>query len=307
MSSTRAVRLQGTAALTASLVSINLMWGATPPFTKLALLGFSPFTLAAIRMLVSAVLFGLILLLARRRTEWRVRRSDLPAVAALGVLGITFEIGLSINGFARTSGINSSILISTSPVIIALLSVIRLGERLTLKTIGGVLVAFAGAAVVAGITPWTLSSLLDSSHLIGDLLVLAAAASWALYSVLGKEMMEKYDTLVFAAYSTPAGAIALVPFAIWEYAHGAVPSPSMVSLGALSYIILLVTVLGRIGWFWAIGRGVASRAGMFMFLQPVAGVGLAVLILGERLTASFGLGVALVLGGLYLVTRDGYV
>lgn len=306
MNSTRAVRLQGTAALTASLVFINIIWGNTPPFTKLALLGFSPFTLAAIRMLASAVVFVVFLALSRR-TDWRIRRSDLPSIVALGIVGVTAEIGLSINGFARTSGINSSVLIGTAPVMMALLSVIKLGEKLSPKTILGVLLAFVGAAVVAGITPWTMSSVLDSTHLIGDLLVLAAAASWALYSVLGKKMMERYDPLVFAAYSTTFGAIGLVPFALWEYGQGAVPSPDPVSLGALLYLIIMVTLVGRIGWFWAIGRAVASRVGMFLFLQPIAGVGFAMLILGERLTANFGLGVALVLGGLYLVTREGYV
>lgn len=306
MNSTSAARSRGALVLTASLVFTAVIWGNTPPFTKLALLGFSPFALSAIRMLASAFLFCLLLWPARRK-GWRVERSDLPAVLGLGIIGVTAEIGLSINGFARTSGINSAVLIGTAPVFMALLSVIRFGERLSPQAVGGVALAFTGTAVVAGVTPWTIGDLLDSTHLIGDLLVLAAAASWALYSVLGKKMMEKYDPLVFASYSTSAGAIGLVPFALWEYGQGAVPAPDATSTGALLYLIVMVTIVGRVVWFRAIGRAAASRVGMFMFLQPIAGVGFAMLILGERLTAGFGLGVVLVLGGLYLVTREGYL
>lgn len=293
---------QGAALLISSLVFINIIWGNVAPVTKLALFGFSPFTLAAVRILLSTAAFFVLIMVAAPLHRG-ISRRDIPLIIFLGLVGVTVEMGIQIEGISRTTAINASLLVSTEPAFIAALSALRLREKLGLGSTGGIALAFLGVAVVIGVTPWGLGSMANPAHLSGDLMVLCAAFAWAVYSVFGKEMIAKYPPLVFAAYTNLIGGIGLIPLATWEMAHGAAPDPSPTSMAALAYLVIMVIIVGRLIWFWAMDKAPASRVGMFLYLQPVSGVALSIALLGEQLTPNFLAGVVLVFAGLYLVYR----
>ena len=100
-----------------------------------------------------------------------------------------------------------------------------------------------------------------------------------------------------------AMALLLTPMVPVLWAQGSFAVASVPAWSAIAYLAVVVTILGYVLWYWALGQGGIARVGLIQFLQPVSGVILAAALLGERISASFLLASALVLGGVWLAIR----
>jgi len=267
-----------------ALILLNLMWGGSLPATKVALESFGPFTLAAARLVLAGVLF----FSAVGRTGLTgITRTDALAMAALGVLGFAAVQVFQALGAAKTSAASATVLASTGPVWIALLAPLLLRERLRLATLGGVLLALLGVVAITGI---------DSAAPEGALIVLLSSVAYAVYTLLGKQLAQRHTPLQFCAISCLGGAVATLPLAAAEIAGG-VPRPTLLGWMLLGYLAVLVTFVGFAIWFWGLRALPAARAGALIFLQPLSGLAMAVLLLGDRPTPTFAIGCVLVLVG----------
>ena len=276
-------------ALTA-LVLLNLMWGGSLPATKLALSSFGPFTLAGARLLIAATLF----LIALPPSEWRrVSRADGLRMAALGVVGFAGVQILQALGTSQTSGSTATVLASTAPLWIAFLAPLLIQERLRAAVLLGLALALGGVAVV------TESGGDQTSSVAGDVIVLLSSVSAALYTVLGKSLAIRYSPLTFCTVSCLGGVLASLPLAGWELTSTPIV-PSPLGFLLLAYLAVLVTFVGFALWFWGLRALPAGQAGALMFLQPVSGLVLASVVLGDQLTPTFLVGCALVLTGVYV-------
>jgi O-acetylserine/cysteine efflux transporter len=221
-------------------------------------------------------------------------------MAGLGVIGFAAVQVFQALGTAQTSGATATVLASTAPLWIALLAPFVLGERLRATTLLGLIVALTGVAAVMGVglgQPYELAGTLT-----GNLIVLLSSASAALYTVLGKRLAVRYSPLTFCTVSCLGGALASLPLAVREL--GTTPVwPTPLGFALLAYLGVLVTFVGFAVWFWGLRALRADRAGALMFLQPVSGLVLASLVLGDHLTPSFLVGCALVVAGVYLAIR----
>ena len=135
--------------------------------------------------------------------------------AQIAVLGFAAVQVFQALGAGRTSAASATVLASTGPVWIALLAPLVLHERPTVTTFGGVLLALFGVAAITGI---------DSPEPQGAFIVLASSVAYALYTVMGKQLAQRRSPLQFCAISCLGGAVATLPFAIWEI-------PARASLG----------------------------------------------------------------------------
>ena len=280
----------------AGLVLLNLLWGGSLPATKLALGpgGFGPFSLAAARLVLAAILFMLVL---RRAALCRVPLADALRMAGLGVVGFAGVQVLQALGAGRTSGATGSVLASTGPVWIAVLAPVLLRERVRPATVGGVLVALVGVAVVTG--PGQREPGVLSGAPLANLTVLLSSVAYALYTVLGRRLATRYSPLLFCGLSCLGGAAASLPFAIWELA-GQPVWPTPLGWALLAYLGGFVTFVGFVVWFWGLRALNTAQAGALVFLQPLSGVVLAVLVLADRPTVAFVLGCGLILVGVYV-------
>jgi drug/metabolite transporter (DMT)-like permease len=159
------------------------------------------------------------------------------------------------------------------------------------------MVSFAGATMVTlpegGFT-------LDRSHLLGDGLTLLAALCAALYTVFGKGIVARYPPAVVTALAAFFGAALLLPWALWEgltLPRAPAVWVAMLTLGLGS------GALANIWWWRILQRMDAARAGIFLLAIPVVSTLLAVLVLGESMSAAAAIGAALVLLGVYLTQR----
>jgi drug/metabolite transporter (DMT)-like permease len=283
-----------------ALTLLNLMWGGSLPATKLALDSFSPLTLAAARLVLAAALF----LLVNHRAVRRVPRGDGLRMAALGVVGFAGVQTFQALGASQTSGATATVLASTAPLWIALLAPALLHERIRALTLVGLVAALAGVATIMGVGLDQPRELAGSVG--GNVIVLLSSVCAALYTLLGKRLLVRYSPLTFCTLSCLGGAIAGLPLGVWEITRTTL-EPTAQGWALLAYLSVLVTFFGFSVWFWGLRALPASRAGALMFLQPVSGLALAAIVLGDQLTPTFMVGCVLVLAGVYVAVRPEYV
>jgi drug/metabolite transporter (DMT)-like permease len=274
-----------------ALAALNLVWGGSLPATKIALEGFGPLTLAALRLLIASACFAPFVLSAR---STRPRGRELVAVAGLGVIGFTGTQVLQALGAGSTTAAAATVLASTGPLWMALLAPLLVGERLAPGVLAGIVLSSIGILLV--VAPGA------SAASLGGLVVLLSSGAFALYSVLGKRVGARASPLVVAAVGCAGGALAALPLAGIEVAL-APPEPTATAWAMAAYLSVVVTFAGFAVWLWGVRRVPVAQAGALLFLQPVSGLVLSALVLGESLPGSFLLGAGLVIAGVCVAAR----
>ena len=111
-----------------------------------------------------------------------------------------------------------------------------------------------------------------------------------------------YASLGATLWGIMAAALAVAP-ALPLALGGTLPAASPIAWASMAYLALVVSILGYVGWYWALGRGGIARMGTMQFLQPISGLALAFLLLGERPTATLALAAVLILAGVIVARR----
>ena len=247
---------------------------------------------------------GLIMLAVawpRLRTEWPVLRAHWRMVMLLSFLGITVFNTFLYIGLHHTQAINALLMQTAMPVMIILWTVLVFRERVRAGQAVGLLISLAGAATV--ISRGDPMVLLGLRWNVGDLWVLAAVACYAGYTALLR-VRPPVSAPVFLATTFLTGAAMLLPLSVWEIvAQGRVMPWDTTAVAAIAYVALFPSILA----FACFNRGVAlvgaTAAGQFLYLMPLVGGLMSVVFLGETLLWAHGLGLLLILSGLWLAAR----
>lgn len=278
------------------LLLLAVIWGGSIPLTKLGLRDFPPLTLTALRYLVAAPFFVL-LLWGRPLPPRRV----LVGAAGLGVLGITVGQVAQTLGVREVPASVATVLSALIPIFVVVLARVQLRQPIGARQALGLLVAFAGVGLVAGGDPRQLLPESGRTMIGGEALMILSAVTIALYYVLSLGLLETHSVVTVTALSSLAGAGTLGLVAAWELRHSAAAVTGVGVLVVL-YLAVLVTVAGLLIWFSALRRLPASVAAILQYLQPVVGVAASAALFGDRLGGWFGIGAALVLLGVALST-----
>jgi drug/metabolite transporter (DMT)-like permease len=271
------------------LAIITLVWGYNWVVMKAALGHASPFTFAAIRMVLSsAALMGVLVALRRPLRPRALGHTALLGLLQSSPLGLTLW-ALQMGGVDRTS-----ILGSTMPFWLLLLAWIVLGERL--KGIQWVGVGLAVLGLMLVIRPWALHGGLSALLVLSNALCSAAGA--VVVKVMRKH--QAIDVLSLTAWQMLLGSIPVVLVAVLTWSGPPDWSPSFA--GALAYNVLLATALALVVWFSALQVLPASTAGMVSLGVPVVGIVCAWLQFGEKPNWGEAWGMAAIVCALALVT-----
>jgi drug/metabolite transporter (DMT)-like permease len=279
---------------TALALLFSLLWASCFVVVKIALRSSPPLFLMASRFVVAgAVLLGIALVrghaLPRRRAEWTL-------IVVLGLLNYALYLGLNVVALQDISAGMGAVLASTNPLMLALAGPWVLGEPLTWRRISGLLLAFAG---VAGVM-W--SRLGDANRPRGMAVAVLAIVFLVIGTIVFKRVGPGQDLLVLNAIGLLAGGVALgVPSVVWEPLATVRFTPSF--LAAQAYLIVAGSWIMMLIWFWLLTHGDATRASAYFFLNPVLGVFLGALCLGEPLSVQDFAGAVVVAVGIYIVQR----
>jgi drug/metabolite transporter (DMT)-like permease len=171
------------------------------------------------------------------------------------------------------------------------------GERLAaaLVLLGAVLIVLNG---VPGLTVALLP------HWRGDALIVLSALAFSSYSLIGRDVLRRWDSRTVTARSILWGAVSMVPVVAVEWAAGVRPAFTFVGTALMLYLAVVVTALAYLAWNGALARVTAPRAAIFINVQPVVGVALGIWLLGEPATIYTLIGGGLVISGLVVTTLD---
>ncbi|MFN2644434.1 MAG: DMT family transporter [Burkholderiales bacterium] len=275
-------------------IATMLVWGVNFPLTKYVLeaIGVAPFVF--VRFLTMPLLaFALLAFVFRHRIARTVpKREDLPRFVACGLIGHAAHVGLVFWGINLSTAFSSALVLTSCPLFTLLLLAFLGAERLRATQVAGTLAAFAGIALFLSD-----KFALGARAGVGDLVLLAAAAMFSLYTVLVRPLVARYGPLIVLAYTLAFGAPPMVLLsaraALGADYGGMTP---VVWLG-LFWAIVVSSVGGWMVWTWVNAvRGIARSAPLMYLPPPVAGV-VAWLTLGETFTLLKLVGAAVTLAG----------
>lgn len=275
-------------------------WGGTFVAGRMLAGNVPPHSAAFIRFLIASAF--LVLISLRQRGSFPLLKvGEVIPVLMLGLTGVYAYNVFFFKGLALIQAGRAALIIALNPVAIAILSAIFLRERLTPLKIAGILLSFAGAAVV--ITRGDLSTILAQGIGWGEILVLGCVISWGSYSVIGKHVMKRLSPRTSVTYAAVLGMVALAFPAFSEGLATRISTFSISSWVALAYLAVFGTVFGFVWFYQGIQQIGPTRAGLFINFVPICAILLSWLILGEPITASLVMGAVLVAGGVYLINR----
>jgi drug/metabolite transporter (DMT)-like permease len=258
-----------------------------------------PFSLAFWRWVIA---LALILPLARPhlRSQWPLLKRGWKSIVVLGLLGVGGYNTLAYIGLQYTAATNAVLLNSFIPVATIALSWVFLNKHLHGVEWLGVLLSLVGVTTI--VAHGELATLARLTLNIGDLWMLAAVLTWALYTIgLQWRPSGVHPMLMLAAF-TVVGLLALAPAYAWEIAQGKTIRLSAGALAGIAYTGLLPGFLGYIFYNRAVGEVGASKASLFIHLMPVFGTLLSAIFLDEIPQAYHYAGIALIFSGIYLTT-----
>jgi drug/metabolite transporter (DMT)-like permease len=278
----------------------TLFWASNIIAGKEALEGFDSLALAQLRMALAGILYAILFFLWRGRPSLRFTAKQWLLLALAAFTGITLNQICFLGGLARTSVIHTGLIQALEPIMVLMLSALIGREFLTLRNCTGMVIAFAGIAILLD----GRQAPANGAHWTGDVILLAAGASFALYTIIMKDAAGNYDPLTLSTLTFGLGALLLVPFCLGSISvvkWGQVPFSAWMGL---AFMVVFGSLVSYVIYAFALRILSASQASAFNYLQPAVAAGLGVWLIGERLTLAALAGGVLILAGVYLTEHE---
>jgi drug/metabolite transporter (DMT)-like permease len=289
------------------------LWGTGFYFGRLALNEMSVESMVLYRFLFASL--GMLpVMLFHGGGRMRLTGPELRLLLVASAFGVPIQFLLQFHGLVRTTVSHASLMVGAMPVMLAVAAAIFAGEKLDWlgwvalcgSTVGAALVTLGGSRTASGN---------EAPTLAGDMMVIVSLFIALAWILLSKKLMETHSPPVVTAYTILSGAGMLAvwvlgPWALSPLTHRQVPPPplthvSMTAWIALAISGLLCTATTTLLWNWGIHHVPASRAGVFLNIEPVMGSILGVELLGEHLGPFAWIGGALILAAAMALTTHG--
>ncbi len=284
----------------AALVAV-VIWGASPVATKLAVAELAPHTVAVLRTVLGGLAAIPVALLLR--VPLPQGRQKKGVLLLSGFCGFVFFPLLFSIGVERTSANHASMILASLPLFTG--AIAHLWDR---RVPGGYwwlgcAVALAGEVfLIGGRATDTVGS--GGATLEGDLIVLSANIFASLGYVAGGRLQRAgYPSTGTTFWGAALPAVLLLPALPFLLGDIDIAAVNPTAWAGVLYLAIGVTIIGYVLWYGALGRGGIARIGLFQFFQPLSGVALAALLLGEAITPHFLAASAVVLAGVWLALR----
>ena len=301
----------GACALAGALWGTGFYWG------RLALDEMSVEHMVLFRFLFASL--AMLPLAVANRSRFRLTASETRTLLISAAFGIPIQFLLQFHGLALTTVSHASLMVGSMPVLLAAAAALFAGERLD----------WIGWLALAGSTAGAALIVLGGSRgpgargepsLAGDLLVVASLVTALAWVLLSKKLMETHSPPVVTSYSILAGTamlavVVLVPWLLnpllTPMTHRTFPPPPFAHVTATAWVALAIggvfcTATTTLLWNWGIHHVPASRAGVFLNIEPALGSWLGVRLLGEHLGPYAWAGGALILAAAITLTTRGH-
>lgn len=282
----------------AAALAIMVVWGGTPLFTKLAVAEMDPLVAGVLRTVLAGALAWPLVLLRRLALPDDRRARVLLAVSGLAAF-VVFPLVFSF-GQQRTSALHGALILATLPVFTSLFGHVVERRPVSRTWVAGCALALAGELAIILWRPLGATG----SSLAGDAIVLASAVFCSIGYVAGARLSQRgYPSLSTTLWGVALSSVLVLPVFAWTvYANGW-PRAGLAAWTSIAVLAFLTSIVGYVVWYWALGRGGISRVASVQFTQPLFGLALAALVLGERPAPATAVAAVAILAGAFMVQR----
>jgi drug/metabolite transporter (DMT)-like permease len=283
--------------LHSALFIVALIYGANYSIAKVVMPQYiGPFGVIFIRVLMATAIYWFIAALMTR--EKIKTRREYFQLAGLSLFGVTINQLMFFKGLSYTNPISASVIMTSSPIVVLVVSYFILKERITTNKLIGIAMGAIGAVLLIGIEGFSISN----ETFMGNLFILVNATSFSIYLVLVKPMMYRYKAITIIKWVFLFGSVIVLPFGIGEFMVIDWPSLPVNAWASLGYIVLATTFIAYLLNTWALNYVSPSVVGYYIYLQPVFSTFIAITFRGDDLTVNQVIYAALIFIGVYLVS-----
>lgn len=278
------------------------IWGGMYVVSKVVLEVIPPFTLLLIRLIMGAAALGIVIYFRNRKssTSTPVTKDIFWKSFLVGFVGYGISLGFQFVGTKLSTASNGSLVTSATPAFVLLFAPFLLGEKPTTSRIIALVLSTFG--VLAVIDPRTAE--LSPSLFWGNMSLLAAALTWALYSVLVRKVSQTQDLLTSSTIMLLGGIPSSLAFSLWEINTQGVGEITLGIIGGLLFLGFISTALAMFLWNYAFAELPAAVASLTFFAQPVVGTLLGWFFLSEQITSLFIMGGVLIGVGIIIASKE---
>ncbi len=274
------------------------IWGGMYVVSKVVLEVIPPFSLLTIRLIMGALVLGIVVYLRKNKPSFT--KEQFWASLLVGLVGYGISLGFQFVGTKLSTASNGSLVTSATPAFVLLFAPLLLGEKTTARRIIALLISTLG--VLAVIDPRNAE--LSPSLFWGNMSLLAAALTWALYSVLVRKVSKSIDLLTSSAVMLLGGLPSSIAFGIWEIQTQGIGEITIGIIGGLLFLGIISTAVAMFLWNYAFAELPAAVASLTFFAQPVVGTLLGWFFLAEKITPLFLAGGGLIGLGILIATSE---
>lgn len=277
----------------------TMFWAGNAIAGKLAIGHISPFMLTSLRWLLTVLLI-LPFALPHLKRDWQTLRPNLLFLFVIGTLGFSAFNNMMYTALTHTSAINVAIVQASLPLFIFALNFIWFRLSTTRNQIIGFPITVIGVAIIT--SQGSLEVLAELNFNFGDLLMIAAIASYGIYSVFLKNKPDVHwlSLMAVLAYSS---FLTSIPVAAFEIATNKVVWPDLTGFSIVIYTAICASLMAQVFWIRGVELIGSNRTAMFINLVPLLGTLFAILFLGEAFEIYHGVGMVTILGGVWIAQQ----
>jgi len=260
-------------------------------------MGMHPTLVAFLRFFNAGIIAILYILITGKAKSLKALIDQPIMISILGFIGI-FGMGSAVFlALKLSTAVDVSIIMNSNPIFIVPLAIL-IGESITpLKFVGTIIGLFGCLLVING--SLTEFGIINSEHLIGNLVALVSALCWAIYTIMGKKIVRKHGGLTITSLNMIIGS---VPLFILCISLGQLSIPSLKEFLIIEYLAIFPTAIGFIFWYKALENIDANQLGPLQYLVPVGTAIISIFTLDEEIKLASIIGMLLIFFGIYLST-----
>lgn len=282
-----------------AMLGANVMWGLMAPVAKMVMAAglVSPLLMTNFRIVGAALLFWAASLFVPRE---KVPPRDLLMLAGAAMLGILFNQGSYVFGVGFTSPGEASIITTTMPLWVMVLAAVILGEPITLKKVGGIMLGASGALIL--VLSASKTGAKGDNPTLGDLLVLTAQLSYALYLTFYRNFIKRYSVITLMKWMFTFAAVVVLPFSVGELSTALWSEFSAREILGSGYVVLFATFFAYICIMTGQKRLRPTLVGMYNYVQPIVASCVGIWLGLDEFTFLKAVAVTLIFSGVFMVT-----
>ena len=282
-----------------ALLGANTIYGLNYVIAKGLMPDYlAPKAIIFIRVLITVIIFWILHFFMPSE---KVERRDMFKLALCAIFGVALNQILFFEGLNLTTPINASIIITSIPIQILIFAHFFLKERITAMKVGGILLGASGALLVilsAGLGDF------KTGTMLGNLMVLINSACWALYLVLIKPLMEKYDSFTVMKWIFLWGLIIIFPFTFLPFVQSSFSTIPFNMWLSVAFVVFGATILGYFLNNYSLKTLSPSINGIYIYLQPLIAAIVSIVFGKDTLSITDVISALLIMAGVYFVPAN---